>query len=196
MLQLTNCSIHNLRNITAYIPLGLLVGVAGVSGSGKSSIIADTLIPKLKEELKNRVINGDENKKTKPPLKHIPPEDSLRTPWWETNSVTQPEVKIFGTQHIKKCIIVDQKPIGRTRTSCPATYTGIFDRVRKMFADSPEAVAQGFTPGMFSVNAEGQCRKCKGDGVIHYHVGFNSLGTVPRIINGRIRKDLMDIYEI
>ena len=154
ILRLANCQIHNLRNVAVDIPLGLLVGVAGVSGSGKSSIIADTLVPKLKEVLQKNVIIDEDDEREK----HTLPSD----------------VKITGTEHIKKCIIVDQKPIGRTRTSCPATYTGIFDRVRKMFADSPEAAAQGFTPGMFSVNAEGQCQKCKGDGVIHYHVGFGN----------------------
>jgi len=155
VLRLENCCINNLRNISVDIPLGLLVGVAGVSGSGKSSVIADTLVPKLKEVLKNKVIDQDET-------------DNI------AGAFISSDVKIFGIEHIKKCIIVDQKPIGRTRTSCPATYTGIFDRVRKMFADSPEAVAQGFTPGMFSANAEGKCRKCNGDGVIHYHVGFGN----------------------
>ena len=172
ILRLEHCRIHNLRNISVDIPLGLLVGVAGVSGSGKSSIISDTLMPKLKEVLKNSVIDGDETGKQ--PLKRIPLEDSIDPLWWESDDMSPSDVKIFGIEHIKKCIIVDQKPIGRTRTSCPATYTGIFDRVRKMFADSPEAVAQGFTPGMFSVNAEGKCRKCNGDGVIHYHVGFGN----------------------
>ncbi|MCL2015546.1 MAG: excinuclease ABC subunit UvrA [Defluviitaleaceae bacterium] len=152
ILRLEHCQIHNLRDISVDIPLGLLVGVAGVSGSGKSSIIADTLVPKLKEVLKNSVIDGDDTKTEKQPS----------------------DVKITGIEHIKKCIIVDQKPIGRTRTSCPATYTGIFDHVRKMFANSSEAAAQGFTPGMFSVNSQGKCLKCKGDGVIHYHVGFGN----------------------
>ncbi|MCL2285134.1 MAG: ATP-binding cassette domain-containing protein, partial [Firmicutes bacterium] len=154
ILRLENCQIHNLRNVTVDIPLGLLVGVAGVSGSGKSSIIADTLVPKLKDVLQKNVIVDENDERERHTLLS--------------------DVTISGTEHIKKCIIVDQKPIGRTRTSCPATYTGIFDRVRKMFADSPEAAAQGFTPGMFSVNAEGQCQKCKGDGVIHYHVGFGN----------------------
>lgn len=152
ILRLDNCCIHNLRNVSVDIPLGLLVGVAGVSGSGKSSIISDTLVPKLKEILK---------------IKFVDDEDEIET-------ITLPDVKITGTENIKKCVIVDQKPIGRSRTSCPATYTGIFDRVRKLFAEAPESMAQGFNPGMFSVNSEGKCRTCKGDGVIHYHVGFGN----------------------
>lgn len=152
MLHLENCRIHNLRNVSVDIPLGLLVGVAGVSGSGKSSIISDTLVPKLKEVLKGRFIDGED----------------------EVEIMAQPDVKITGTENIKKCIIIDQKPIGRSRTSCPATYTGIFDRVRKIFAETPESIAQGFTPGMFSANSEGKCRACNGDGVLHFHVGFGN----------------------
>jgi len=154
MLRITRCNIHNLRNLSVDIPLGLLVGVAGVSGSGKSSLISDTLVPKLKEILKSRFI-ADED------------ED-------EDEAAILPDVQIDGIESIKKCVIIDQKPIGRSRTSCPATYTRIFDRVRKMFAETPESIAQGFKPGMFSVNSEGKCKSCKGDGVIHYHVGFGN----------------------
>ena len=149
MLQLAHCNLHNLRDVSVEIPLGLMVGVAGVSGSGKSSIIADTLVPKLKELLSSRVIDNDD----------------------ETVITAPSDVIISGAEHIKKCVIVDQKPIGRSRTSCPATYTGIFDKVRKMFADSPDAAARGFAPGMFSVNAEGKCLRCGGNGVISYHMG-------------------------
>jgi len=149
-IKVTGARIHNLKNIDIEIPKGKLTVITGVSGSGKSSLAFDTLVPKLKEVL-NTVIDefgyGSEAEET----------------------VVLPGVKITGHGHIKKCLVIDQKPIGRTRASCPATYTGIFDKVRKMFADSPEAAAQGFSAGMFSVNSEGQCRKCKGDGVIHYH---------------------------
>jgi len=155
ILRLENCGIHNLRNVSFDIPLGLLVGVAGVSGSGKSSLITDTLVPKLKEVLSTVIDEFGYNSEAE-------------------ETVILPEVKITGFEPINKCLIIDQKPIGRTRTSCPATYTGLFDKVRKMFADSPDAVAQGFSAGMFSVNGEGNCPKCKGDGIIHYHVGFGN----------------------
>lgn len=158
ILQLNNYHIHNLRNVSVDIPLGLLVGVAGVSGSGKSSIISDTLVPKLKEVLKSKFIDD------------IASDGGID----DIETIALPDVKITGIENIKKCVIIDQKPIGRSRTSCPATYTGIFDRVRKMFAETPESIAQGFNPGMFSVNSEGKCRTCKGDGVIHYHVGFGN----------------------
>jgi excinuclease ABC A subunit len=153
ILRLDNCNIHNLRNISVEIPLGLLVGVAGVSGSGKSSIISDTLVPKLKEVLKSRFISNEDN-----------------------TAAILPSVQISGTEHIKKCAIIDQKPIGRNRNSCPATYTGIFDRIRKMFSESPEATAQGYEPGMFSNHtySDGTCPICKGSGVIQYPIGFNN----------------------
>jgi len=159
-LHLKNCNIHNLRNISIDIPLRLLVGVAGVSGSGKSSIISDTLVPKLKEVLKKST-------------KFIDFADA-EFDEDEYESIVLPDVQISGIENIKKYIIIDQKPIGRSRTSCPATYTGIFDRTRKMFAETPESIAQGFKPGMFSVNSKGKCRVCGGDGVIHYHVGFGN----------------------
>jgi len=149
-LILSGCNIHNLQNVSVEIPLGMMVGVAGVSGSGKSSIIADTLVPKLKELLQSNVIDESDN---------------------EDDATTISSATLSGVEHIKKCLVVDQKPIGRSRTSCPATYTGIFDRVRKMFATSPEAATQGFSPGMFSVNAEGKCPRCGGNGYMSYHVG-------------------------
>jgi excinuclease UvrABC ATPase subunit len=185
-LKLENCAIHNLQNISVNIPLGLLVGVSGVSGSGKSSIITDTLVPKLKEVLKNKFVEYSETYEAEEVPEVSPRETGADAPSLfgefineridarliETESPI--ETRISGFENIKKCVIIDQKPIGRSRTSCPATYTGIFDRVRRMFAEAPEAVAQGFKPGMFSVNAEGKCRTCNGDGVIRYYVGLGN----------------------
>jgi len=148
LLTLSHCAIHNLRDVSVDIPLGLLVGVAGVSGSGKSSLISDTLVPKLKEILKNKLVADEDD---------------------ETDSEVLPDVEIHGTEHIKKCVIIDQKPIGRSRTSCPATYTGIFDKIRALFARE-----SGMDAGLFTVNSKGGCRVCKGDGVIHYHIGLGN----------------------
>lgn len=150
MLTLSNARLHNLRDVTVQLPLGVMVGVCGVSGSGKSSLIADTLVPKLKELLKTKCVTGDE----------------------ETENTV--DAVLTGTEHLRHCYVIDQRPIGRSRTSCPATYTGIFDRVRTLFADTPQAKALGYSVGLFSVNSEGGCPKCKGDGVIHYHVGFGN----------------------
>ena len=150
MLTLSNARLHNLRDVTVQLPLGVMVGVCGVSGSGKSSLIADTLVPKLKELLKAKCVTGDE----------------------ETENTV--DAVLTGTEHLRHCYVIDQRPIGRSRTSCPATYTGIFDRVRTLFADTPQAKALGYSVGLFSVNSEGGCPKCKGDGIIHYHVGFGN----------------------
>jgi len=153
LLTIENANLHNLQNITLSIPLGLIVGVAGVSGSGKSSLIADTLVPKLKELLKTK-FSGDEEE--------------------EDSRGEYSDVIITGIEHINKCVVVDQKPIGRSRTSCPATYVGIFDRIRDLLAITPEAKEQGFTKSLFSVNSQGGCRACSGDGIIHYHVGYGN----------------------
>lgn len=153
-LCIENASLHNLRNITVEIPLGIMVGVAGVSGSGKSSLISDTLVPLLKEKLKNKMVMEKEENEF-------------------TISETG-QAALRGYEKIKKCYVIDQKPIGRSRTSCPATYTGIFDKIRVLFAETEEAKRRGYTAGMFSVNSQGGCLKCKGDGVIHYHVGMGN----------------------
>ncbi|GKU80481.1 excinuclease ABC subunit UvrA [Paenibacillus sp. L3-i20] len=152
LLTIANANLHNLRNVTVSIPLGLMVGIAGVSGSGKSSLINATLVPKLKTLLKGKLIHENE-------------EDM---PQVDDGTV------VTGTEHIKKCIVVDQKPIGRSKSSCPATYTGIADRVRALFAKTPEAIDNGYTSGMFSVNSEGGCRTCKGEGFTQFHVGHGN----------------------
>jgi len=148
MLRLSRCSIHNLRNISVDIPLGLMVGVAGVSGSGKSSLVNDTLVPKLRELLQNKFVDYNEEDET------------------ETETTPVLGVKIRGVEHIKKCIIVDQKPIGRTSKSYTATYTGVFDKIRALFAQ-----ASGLPPGFFTVNGKGGCRPCGGTGERNFHVG-------------------------
>ena len=148
-LSIKGANTHNLRNVLVDIPLGVMTGVAGVSGSGKSSLIADTLVPKLKELLKSKcVVDGDTDIET--------------------------DVELTGVEYIKKCYVIDQKPIGRSKTSCPATYTGIFDRIRKLYADSDDAKAAGYSVGMFSRNSEGACPACKGYGVLHYHMGLGN----------------------
>lgn len=149
ILIIENANLHNLRSVTVEIPLGLMVGIAGVSGSGKSSLISDTLVSKLKKIISNKRGRDQE----------------------EANDTTCEidNVTISGMEHIKKCLVIDQKPIGRSRTSCPATYTGVFDRVRTLFAKE-----SGLSAGFFSLNSEGGCKVCKGDGKTHYHVGFGN----------------------
>ena len=134
---------HNLKQVNVKIPLGCLVGVSGVSGSGKSSLINQTLLPAL--------------------LNHL--HDDIRIPL--------PHKTITGLQHIDKCIAIDQSPIGRTPRSNPATYTGLMDLIRTQFTLLPEAKIRGYKKGRFSFNvAGGRCETCKGAGVRTVEMNF------------------------
>lgn len=129
-LTISGANLHNLQNVCARIPLGVMVGVAGVSGSGKSSLISDTLVPKLKELLKSKCVTDEE----------------------EAEKTV--DAVLEGVGHIRHCYVIDQRPIGRSRTSCPATYTGIFDKVRNLFAKTPEALEKGYTAGLSFYDTE------------------------------------------
>lgn len=173
-LSLSHANIHNLKDVGVKLPLGIMVGIAGVSGSGKSSLISDTLVPKLKEILKSKCVTGEEGgKEAVSPDMEQDASDISPTGFSNAGQIcTSPSLS--GAEAIRRCYIIDQRPIGRSRTSCPATYTGIFDRIRAMFAATETAKQRGYTAGMFSVNSAGGCHRCKGDGVIHYHVGFGN----------------------
>ena len=142
-LVLRGCTGNNLKNVTLTLPLGLLVCVTGVSGSGKSSLINGTLYPILARKLYRSLAE---------PL----PYGSLR-----------------GADQIDKVIVVDQTPLGRTPRSNPATYTGIFTDIRKMFEQLPEAQIRGYEAGRFSFNIPGgRCEECKGAGVKTIEMNF------------------------
>jgi excinuclease ABC subunit A len=142
-LVLRGARTHNLRNITVSFPLGVLTCVTGVSGSGKSSLIVDTLLPALKHRL-----NG-----ARPPMAEFD--------------------KVEGLQHLDKVIDVDQSPIGRTPRSNPATFTGIFTHIRDLFAGLPESKARGYRPGRYSFNVKGgRCESCQGDGIVRMEMHF------------------------
>ncbi len=134
---------NNLKDVTLRVPLGMLVCVTGVSGSGKSSLINETLYPILSHHF---------YRSEKKPL---------------------PYKKIKGLDHIDKVIEIDQSPIGRTPRSNPATYTGVFDDIRKLFASLPEAKIRGYQPGRFSFNVKGgRCETCRGAGVKLIEMNF------------------------
>jgi excinuclease ABC subunit A len=134
---------HNLRNITVSFPLGQLIAVTGVSGSGKSTLVNHILY----NALAKRIYNAREV-----PGRH--------------RSIT-------GADEIDKVIHVDQSPIGRTPRSNPATYTGVFDHIRRLFAETPEAKVRGYQPGRFSFNVKGgRCENCTGDGTIKIEMNF------------------------
>ncbi|GAB4124477.1 MAG: excinuclease ABC subunit UvrA [Raineya sp.] len=135
-LELLGCTGHNLKNVNLRLPLGKMIAVTGVSGSGKSSLIHHTLYPILNKHFFNA---------KKEPL---------------------PYEKIEGLQEIDKIIEIDQSPIGRTPRSNPATYTGVFTDIRDLFAQLPEAKIRGYKPGRFSFNVKGgRCEECEGAGI-------------------------------
>jgi excinuclease ABC subunit A len=134
---------HNLRGVDVAFPLGCLVAVTGVSGSGKSTLVNDILYKALAREL-----NG-------------------------ARTVPGKHVRITGMQQLDKVVHVDQGPIGRTPRSNPATYTGVFDHVRRLFAATTEAKIRGYQPGRFSFNVKGgRCEACSGDGTIKIEMQF------------------------
>ena len=142
-LLLRGVRTHNLRNITAHIPLGVFVCVTGVSGSGKSSLVIDTLLPALKHRL-----------------------HGAKAPAADFDGLD-------GLQHLDKVIDIDQAPIGRTPRSNPATYTGLFTHIRDLFAQLPESKARGYRPGRYSFNVKGgRCETCQGDGIIRIEMHF------------------------
>ncbi len=134
---------NNLKNVDVDFPLGMLIGVAGVSGSGKSSLINETLMPVLK----NRFYNAKMQ-----PLPHG---------------------ELVGVENIDKLIEIDQSPIGRTPRSNPATFTGVFNDIRTLFEATPDAKVRGFKAGRFSFNvAGGRCEECKGAGIKVIEMNF------------------------
>lgn len=142
-LKLQGATGHNLKNVTLVLPLGLLVAITGVSGSGKSSLINQTLYPLLHEHAYGHPKN---------PLPHL---------------------GLSGLQNVDKVIAIDQKPIGRTPRSNPATYTGLFTEIRTLFANLPEAQIRGYKPGRFSFNVKGgRCETCGGAGVQEIEMNF------------------------
>jgi len=142
-LRLEHVSEHNLRDVTVEIPLGLFVCVTGVSGSGKSTLVQDVLLRALMQKLYRSRLLPGKHK------------------------------RMTGWEELDKVIDIDQSPIGRTPRSNPATYTGVFDHVRKLFAQVPEARLRGFMPGRFSFNVRGgRCENCAGDGQIKIEMHF------------------------
>ncbi|NUP73340.1 MAG: excinuclease ABC subunit UvrA [Sinomonas sp.] len=142
-LKVVGAREHNLRNVDVTFPLGVFTAVTGVSGSGKSTLVNEILYMVLANRL-----NG-------------------------AKQVAGRHTRIEGLEHLDKVIHVDQSPIGRTPRSNPATYTGVFDHIRKLFAETTEAKVRGYQPGRFSFNVKGgRCEACSGDGTIKIEMNF------------------------
>jgi len=142
-LKLKGCAENNLKNIDVAIPLGVITCVTGVSGSGKSSLVNEILYKSLARDLNRAKIRPGKHK------------------------------SITGEEHLDKIINIDQSPIGRTPRSNPATYTGLFDLIRDVFAATPEAKLRGYAKGRFSFNVKGgRCEACTGDGIIKIAMHF------------------------
>ena len=142
-LEIVGARQHNLQNVTVKIPLGLFVAVTGVSGSGKSTLIQETLYPRLQNAVN------------------------------KTHTVWGKHDELRGMELIDKVIDIDQSPIGRTPRSNPATYTGVFDLIRNLFAQTQDARVRGYQPGRFSFNVKGgRCETCRGDGIIKIEMHF------------------------
>ena len=157
---------HNLRNIDVRLPLGCFITVTGVSGSGKSTLVRDILLPVLMQKI------------------------------YKSKDAAGRHKTIKNIELLDKVIDMDQSPIGRTPRSNPATYTGVFDNVRKLFATTAEAKVRGYMPGRFSFNVQGgRCEACSGDGTIKIEMHFLPDVYVPcEVCKGdRYNRDTLDI---
>ena len=165
-LRIQGAREHNLQNIDVDIPLGNFVAITGVSGSGKSSLVRDILLPVLMQRIYKSKMSAGKHK------------------------------RIDGIEFLDKVIDMDQSPIGRTPRSNPATYTGVFDNVRKLFASTNEAKVRGYMPGRFSFNVKGgRCEACSGDGTLKIEMHFLPDVYVPcEVCHGaRYTRDTLDI---
>tara|TARA_R110002072_G_scaffold302710_2_gene487565 strand:+ start:50860 stop:53526 length:2667 start_codon:yes stop_codon:yes gene_type:complete len=160
-LRLEGACRHNLKDVSVEIPLGVLTAVTGVSGCGKSSLITHSLIPAARHAINESWRGSPKTSKDETPL---------------ATDLTQLDIacrRISGTEHIDRLVVVDQSPIGRSGRSNPATHTGMWDEIRKVFAKTRDARVRGFKAKRFSFNAkDGRCPKCEGRGTQRIEMNF------------------------
>ncbi len=168
-LILKNANTNNLKDITAKFPLGLMVGIAGVSGSGKSSLILDTLVPLLKPYFKRKAKNQNKMKG-----------ENGQEEEENGGDLLEYSGQVEGWENIDGVVVVNQKPISRVRTSTPCSYIGIWDKIRNLFAKTGESKKRKYTAGHFSYNSDrGRCPVCKGQGVQDLQVSFLTSFEIP-----------------
>jgi excinuclease ABC subunit A len=174
-LTVEGATLHNLRNVTASVPLNRLVAVTGVSGSGKSTLARDVLMTNLLDAVGRSVLSSPAVRRARKAAQADKPAARARAsvlareaprPTFDVTHAWQGCSGVTGFESIDRVLEVDQTPIGKTPRSCPATYIGMWDTIRKLFADTLEARARGYTPSRFSFNTgEGRCPACEGQGV-------------------------------
>jgi excinuclease ABC subunit A len=173
-LTVTGATLHNLRNVTASMPLERLIAITGVSGSGKSTLARDVLMTNLLDAVGRSVLSSPALRRARKTAQADMPARNRASvlsreaprPTFSVAHRWQGCTGVTGFESIDRVLEVDQTPIGKTPRSCPATYIGMWDTIRKLFADTLEARARGYTPSRFSFNTgDGRCPACEGQGV-------------------------------
>ncbi len=178
-LTLRHARTHNLQDVTVSFPLGVLVGIAGVSGSGKSSLVSNTLIPLLRDHFRDPVVRSAQ-----------PDPDDAADGDDESTVIDTVADRLDGMEHIAGFAEVSQAPIGRHLNSNPVTYIGVWDRIRRLFAAQSDAIERKLSAGHFSFNSKGACSECGGTGRKTTVLGSNlKMDTRCKACNGRRYND-------